>query len=252
MTGGTPNVLARVGAMLRGLQSASAQRHYVAGSKVRTDSLATQSATIVDCAAGTSTTLDLSKKTYKTQSLETAASPGPQVTGTPHPAPSSGGTKVGISLTSKRLGDKTIERVPTEGYSADVHLTVAQPDRAPFSTDIGTLAYFSSYALPAPVCPQSSAAALASITLAGGSPMTAGYEFLERMLNANGGDQNLNVHVSGAPLPAGKLSLFDVVTIPLPLQISQQFFVITERGNVRPVSDDDPVFSVPPDFKELK
>ncbi len=58
------------------MQIGMAQKHYVAGSKERTDLVAMQSATITDCVARTITTLNLRNKTYRVVSMDqpTAAS----------------------------------------------------------------------------------------------------------------------------------------------------------------------------------
>jgi hypothetical protein len=47
-----------------------AQRHYVAGSKSRTDMVSLGVATITDCAARTITTLNLRDKTYRIESMD--------------------------------------------------------------------------------------------------------------------------------------------------------------------------------------
>ncbi len=67
------------------MQTGIAERHYIAGSKERTDNLAAQTATIVDCAARTITTLDLRRKTYRVTSMDQPS------------APSSSGSAVGIA-----------------------------------------------------------------------------------------------------------------------------------------------------------
>ncbi len=65
------------------------------------------------------------------------------------------------------------------------------------------------------------------------------------------GDPHVSLDISGTPLPAGKLSRFDVVTVSLPLPVAFKSFVVAECGNVRPVSEDDPVFTMPPGFTKL-
>ena len=59
------------------MHSGIAERHYVAGSKERTDQVAAQTATIVDCRARTITTLDLAKKTYRVTSMDQPSASGP-------------------------------------------------------------------------------------------------------------------------------------------------------------------------------
>jgi hypothetical protein len=245
--GGIANAVGGMNSMMRMMQTGTAERHYVAGSKERTDSLSTQTATIVDCAARTLTTLDLAKRTYRVVSLD--ATPEP-VTHTNHAAPgpmaTDDGSKVALTLTSKSLGPKTIESIPTNGYDSNVQMTVTKPGQAPQTMDLNMLAYYSAFAQPEPVCPRPS-----YLAMAGGPPMMAGFGFLQRALHAPNGDSRFTVNASGPALPSGKLSLFDVMTMQGQAQGRGGMVMIAERGHVRPVNDNDAVFSVPSDFTKL-
>ena len=52
------------------MQTGLAEKHYVAGSKERTDEVVMQTATITDCVARTITTLNFRDKTYRVVSMD--------------------------------------------------------------------------------------------------------------------------------------------------------------------------------------
>jgi hypothetical protein len=222
----------------------TAARHYVTSSKVRTDSLSTGTAKIFDCAAGTLTILDLHAKTFRLVAL--AASPAPTASGTRGPGLEAAydGTKVSLSSDSTSLGRKRIDGVPTQGYRSVARLTVTDPGEAPPPIDVSTIQYYSAYPQPVPSCPS----AAAEVEPSDEPPMTAAYRFFRATMHAFESDPRFTLSVSGAALPSGKLSLFDVITSAATEGTTT---IVTERGNVRPVADDDPVFSVPPGFSRL-
>ena len=245
MFGGLANSLGGMNAMMHMMQAGTAERHYVAGSKERTDELASQSASIVDCAARTLTTLDLAKRTYRITSLDATPAPYHGNNG-PSPVATDDGTKVALTLTNKSLGSKTIEGLPTNGYNSHVQMTMTKPGQGPQTTDMNMLAYYSAYAQPEPVCPRP------TYTATSGPPMMAGYSFLQRALHASNGDSRFSVNASGPALPSGKLSLFDLVTMGGQGQAQGHgMAIVSERGHVRAVSDNDPAFSVPAGFTKL-
>ncbi|MGP6190797.1 MAG: hypothetical protein ACLPSH_12125 [Vulcanimicrobiaceae bacterium] len=248
MFGGLANAVGGMNSMMRMMQTGTAERHYVAGSKERTDSLSTQTATIVDCAARTLTTLDLAKKTYTVVSLDATPGPTTHANRAPGPTATDDGSKVALTLTNKNLGSKTIENVPTNGYNSNVLMTVTKPGQKPQTMDMNMIAYYSAYAQPTPVCPRPTYTAMS------GPPMMAGYGFLQRALRASNGDSRFSVNASGPALPAGKLSLFDVVAMggQAAPQGRGGMVILSERGNVHPVSDNDPVFSVPAGFTKVQ
>ncbi len=246
MFGHLAGAMGNMGAMMHMMQSGTAERHYVAGSKERTDELATQTATIVDCAARTLTTLDLAKKTYTVVSLDATPGPVTHVQHGPNPAATDDGSKVALTLTSKNLGPKTIESLPTNGYNSNVQMTVTKPSGETHTMDMNMIAYYSAYAQPAPICPRPTFTGFG-----GGPPMLAGFGFLQRALQSHG-DSRFSVNASGPALPSGKLSLFDVVTMQGQGQGHGGIVVVSERGNVHEVSDNDPAFSVPAGFTRLQ
>ncbi|MFY9779318.1 MAG: hypothetical protein WAJ85_02270 [Candidatus Baltobacteraceae bacterium] len=236
--------MAGMQSMMRMMQSGTAERHYVAGSKERTDEVAAQTARIVDCAARTLTTLDLAKRTYRVTSLDAPQQPTHGYA--PGPVPTDDGSKVSVTLTNKSLGSRTIEGLPTNGYNSNVQMTVSKPGGESHTMDMNMLAYYSAYAQPTPSCPRPTYTSFGSA----GMPMMSGYNFLERALRASNGDSRFSVNASGPSLPGGRLSLFDVVAMGGGGGRGGMV-IVSERGDVHPVSDNDPIFSVPPGFTRL-
>jgi hypothetical protein len=78
--------------------------------------------------------------------------------------------------------------------------------------------------------------------------MMAGYMRLMRALSSNGSDPRFTVKYTGPILPAGNLSMYDAVTFTGGNSRAAGATFVTERGNLRPIDDNDPVFSVPSDF----
>ncbi|MGB8909085.1 MAG: hypothetical protein WCC84_10085 [Candidatus Cybelea sp.] len=223
------------------MQTGMAEHHYVAGSKDRTDRLFSQTATIVDCAARTITTLNLRRKTYKVVSMDQPSSP--ESGGTPSQGRSSDNdTRVAISVTNTALGARNVNGQPTEGYSSQ--MTITETSSAGQSqTQNGNLrAWYSSFSNPVPTC-------------SGGLPMTggraaaamAGYMSAMRALASTGGDSRFSVSQSGPRLPLGKLPMYDAMTFG---GQGQAATFVTERGNVRSIDANDPIFGVPEGFTQ--
>ncbi len=98
------------------LRNGFAERHYVAASKERTDQVSEQKATILDCAAGTITTLDLRRKTYRVESLN--GSPAPSSSGraaAPQPPAIDDVTSIAITIANTALGARNVGGQPTNG-----------------------------------------------------------------------------------------------------------------------------------------
>lgn len=246
--GGIAAAMGAAGAAMASMRNGIAQRHYVAGNFVRTDDVANQKATIVDCGARTVTTLDLAAKTYRVVSLDAPVAPGGapgQRPGPPGPAPVDDGSKIDIKMTSAALGPKTIDSVATNGYQVEMLTTVTKPTGEAQSMDVATTSYFSGYGQPAEGCARGFAAAA--------PPMMPNAGALQSMMSAMSspsGDPRVTVSASGPPLPAGKLPLY------LAMQPKANgrggFAMLLENGDVREVSDGDKtIFGVPADFMKL-
>ena len=229
-------------------QSGTAEHHYLAGSKERTDEIAMQTATITDCAARTITTLDLAKKTYRVTSMDQptkyTAPEGPS--GTPGPRPTDDGTKVSVVLKTTSLGPKQLGPDPTNGYNLDMKMTSTKPNGDSQTSEMSMTSYYSNYPNPQLVCPRYVASGASQGMMA---PMAA-YSAVSKALESNGKDARFKVSASGPPIPSGKLSLFDVM-IPKGQAGSGPsggFTMVMERGNVRGINDGDPAFGIPAGF----
>jgi hypothetical protein len=226
------------------MHNGTAERHYIAGSKDRTDNVAMQTATIVDCGARTLTSLNLKDKTYRVTSLDQPSSSGAPsgAPGQAHPA-TDDGSKLALTLTTKALGPKQIDGKTTNGYSSDMQVTITKPGNGPSSYDMAISAYYTGMSEPAAACPGSLSAASAPGAPQSGA-MMANYAMAMSALRDAKGNPRITVSSSGPALPVDKFSLWDLVTFSR----GQNFSILSERGNVHSISDTDPIFSVPIDF----
>ena len=76
--------------------------------------------------------------------------------------------------------------------------------------------------------------------------MTGGFARFTRALALAGADSRFSLKQSGPPLPRGKFSMYQAATIGGGQEGGATF--VSERGNLRPISADDPIFGVPSDF----
>jgi hypothetical protein len=228
------------------MQSGLAARHYVAGMKARTDQISQQTATIVDCTARTVTTLDLKAKTYKVVPMESPSGPPSGESGEAGTEPNrDNNSRLAITVTNTALGSRQVGGQSTDGFRSDVTFTETDPSGQSRTQNGNLLGYYSTYADPSATCSRFNLGA------AGGSrgmEMMAAYERAMRAL-ATPGDPSVSVKQSGPPLPLGKLAMYSAMTFNAG---ARQITVVTERGNVRPIADTDPIFSVPSDFTQEK
>jgi len=223
------------------MQSGFAERRYVGGSKERTDNLSTQTATIVDCAARTITRLDLRRKTYKTESMDQAASSGGEA-GEPGSRMNDNGTRIAITVANSALGSRQIGGQNTSGYRSDMTITETSSSGDSQTQKGNMVAYYSSYANPSLTCSRGPAIPQ------GGMAMMGNFAQLMRALSGSGLDRRVTISQSGPPLPLGKVAMFSAVTFTGGQGAGMTF--ATERGNIRSISDNDPVFSIPTDFTQ--
>ncbi len=222
-------------------KTGTAERHYDAGAKHRVDHIVLNTAEITDCTARTLTTLDLKAKTYTVVSLDQPSTGSP---GKPGPKATDDGSKVAIALTTRSLGDKTLEGTSAAGYKANVKTTVTKADGNSQTFDMDTTAYYSPTAQPAEYCSTFGHGATAG---AGAAAAMAQYQTAMNALRDSKGNPRVTVTSSGPPLPAGKLALYELV-IMNGSQHGGSFDIVTERGNVRSIGENDAVFSVPAGF----
>lgn len=216
-----------------------AERHYAAGSKERTDNVAQQTATIVDCVARTITTLDLRGKTYRVVSMDQSASPSSGGGGGPLSRFLGNGTRVAISVKNTALGPLAVGGQPNNGFRSDMTFTITTASGQSYTQNGVRVAYYSAYANPTSPC---SGLALA----AGQGPrVMAIYEQVMSALSSGGTNLNFSVNQNGPMLPIGKLAIYEAMTFQM---LAHGMTRVIERGNVRPIAADDPVFSIPPGF----
>jgi hypothetical protein len=228
------------------MQSGLAERHYVAGMKARTDQVSRQTATIVDCAARTITTLDLKSKTYKVLAMGSPSTPASNESpGTGSGPEGASPSLLAISVSNTALGSRDVEGQTTDGFRSDITFTETDSSGQSRTQSGNLLGYYSTYADPSTTCVSFNPAAAAG---SNGLGMMGGYAQVMRAL-ATSHNLGLSVKQSGPPLPFGKLAMYSAMTFALR---GRQATFITERGNVRPVADTDPIFSVPSDFTQAK
>ncbi len=222
----------------------------------RVDDIAAQTATIRKCDIGQVYRLDLAEKTYSiydpnSEPTPAAAVPPPQRSARPAApgAPAPPGTAIAdISATTKALGPLRIENQPTNGYASTAAFAMTQATGScrNGSASITTEEYLSGLNRPAVTsCPVRRAPVpeTANDVVA---PQTPG-----------GCRPTLALHTSGPPIPAGKLSLYTLVTMngnggPTPAPSasgSSGVGFLTERGNIKTLgAGDAALFGVPSDF----
>jgi len=227
-----------MGRMAQMMQSGVAMRQYVAGSKIRTDMLAMQTAMIFDCSARTLTFLDLNHKTYRVTSLN-HSSGSSQRGALSTPNPSEGSSRVAMTIDNVSLGQRQVSGLPSDGFRSTMTMTSTGSSGQSRTQNMTMTGYYSNYPDPSGTC---AGDATARTPGRGGADMMSGYAQLMRVLASASTDPRYSLKQSGPPLPLGKLALYEAITYA-----GAPTFLI-ERGHVRPVDASDPVFSVPPGF----
>jgi hypothetical protein len=218
-----------------------AEHHYVAGSKERIDEVTPQTATIVDCAARTITTLDLKARTYRVTPIESPSGGGGAGGGDSSSGDRSD-TRISITVENTALGQREVSGQSANGFRSKMTMTETSSSGESHTANGDLVGYYSSYADPTQMCrgyrPPTTGAHM------GNADMMGGFARVMRVLGS-AGDPRFTIKQSGPPLPLGKLAMYSA------LVFSGQGHMgafITERGNVRPIDPNDPVFSVPSDF----
>jgi hypothetical protein len=252
--GDTPKLPFGLGKSMGQMQAAmavfktgTAERHYIAGKKYRVDHIALNTAEITDCGARTLTTLNLKDKTYTVVSLDQPEEPhggGGTAPEKPRPALSDDGTKVAVSLTTKALGEKTLDGTPASGYDANFKTTITKADGDTQSFAMETTAYYAGIAQPSEYCNQFHVGSTGMGPGAGAAAMAA-YQTAMHAIRDAKGNPRFTVTSSGPELPAGKFALYELITMK---GEHGSFNMLMERGDVHSIGENDPAFSVPPDF----
>lgn len=222
------------------MQTGIAERHYVAGSKERTDNLARQTATIADCVARTITTLDLRGKTYRVVSMDQPSAPGSGAGAGPRTPFLQNGASIAVSVANTALGALVVGGQPTNGFRSDVKFAMTSPSGESNTRNGVLVGYYSAYAKPAPPC---SGGIFAEML--GGAHAMARFEQLMSAVSSGGTNLHISVKQNGPLLPVGKLAMFEALSFQM---LGHGTTMVTERGNVRAIAVDDPVFSIPPGF----
>ncbi len=248
---------AALGASIRSFLQPHLMRYAYYNGWERVDDVSEQTATIRKCDIGQVYRLDLAKKTYSvfdpnSEPTPAAAAPPPQRGTRPVAAgaPAPPGTAVAaISTTVTPLGSLRIENQPTNGYASTVAFATTQSTGScrNASASITTQDYFSPINRPLVTsCPIRRAPVPQSADEAVAPPQTTG-----------GCRPTMTMHSSGPSLPAGKLSLYTLVTMnasagatPAPSASGNPGIgFLTERGNIKSLGvPDTGLFSVPGDF----
>jgi hypothetical protein len=235
------------GGIMALMQNGMAQRHYIAGSKERTDQPAMGTATILDCGSRTLTTLDLKKKTYRVVSLDQPNS---------SPAPSKGGngdgsfkgddTKIAIVITNQSLGSREIDDQPTNGYRSQMQFTMTKSSGESETHDGNLIAYYAGFGMPAVQCSPGMPSNLGRMNPGQRFGMIPGVASqVMRVLATAGLDKRFSVQQSGPSLPLGNFAMYQAISFD---QRGRSMTLITERGNSRPIDAADSIFTIPSDF----
>ena len=250
---------AALGASIRGFLQPHLLHYAYENGWERIDDTTMQTATIRKCDIGQVVHLDLAKKTYTVydpNSEPTAAPAAPTAShgsrATPPTNAPPGTTVADISMTTKALGPMRIDGEPTSGYESTAAFATTQSTGScrDGSASIQTADYFSSRNRPTVTsCPVRRA------------PLPESASDLAAPSQSTGGCRpTLTFHQSGPAMPAGKLSLYTLVTMsgangatpaPAPGNAAGIGF-LTERGNLKTLGIADAgLFSVPADFTKM-
>ena len=228
------------------MQSGMAEKHYVAGSKERTDLVAVQTATITDCAARTITTLNLRNKTYRVVSMDQPSGPASGGNSTGGSVPKDDGAKIAIAVANTALGARSVGGEQTQGYRSDMTFTETKPTGESHSQNANLIGYYAAFARPFPHCSGSGGFSPDSMSPGQGFAMMAAASKMMRELATAGLDKRFSLTQSGPALPFVNFSMYEAITFAA--KNGQGAAMVTERGHVRPVDANDPVFSIPSDF----
>lgn len=193
------------GAMIR---NGMAQRHYVAGTKSRTDMTALGMAYITDCAARTITVLNLHDKTYRVESMDHPSAATSNATGGGGSFKDDG-TKVAIAIQNRSLGAALIGGQQSNGYRSTMSFTESKPGAQPQTQHMDLIAYYSGMRTPTSSCYR--------VGLGGGMSPAEGMAQMGaamrvmQTLGAAGIDKRFSLTQSGPQLPAGNLAMYEAL-----------------------------------------
>ena len=228
-------------------------REYYLGDLHRTDDPGAQTALIERPDQHRKIKLDFAKKTYEiidektTMPMAVQAPQSAPQQGTPPPTPQPGTADLNVTVRSSSLGPKTIEGVPTMGYSFSFKgaMTNATGSCRNGSFETSSIEYVSNYPEPG----QAHSHATGGRAPAASDPEMAAV--------APGCRPRITRHISnGGQAPTGRLSMFSVLGLGGSVQSQGQqaggkFQTIIERGNVRVLTGADRnLFEIPAGFTQ--
>ncbi|MFY9720306.1 MAG: hypothetical protein WAK16_11770 [Candidatus Cybelea sp.] len=245
LTGKWKQAMASAKGMQAMMQSGLAEKHYVAGSKERTDMLSSQTAIITDCAARTITTLDLRNKTYRVESMDQPGGSGSGGGGGGGKSSGDDMGKLAIVIANQALGALQFGGQPTTGYRSNITVTETKTSGETATHQMNLTGYYSKLSQAVPQCSHFDDL---SHTPAGqaGANVTAAISRLMRALASSGLDKRISITQSGPAIPLADLSMWNAVSFSM--QGGRQATFVFERGDVRSIDVNDPVFGIPSDF----
>jgi hypothetical protein len=208
-----------------------AERHYVSATKWRSQALGGQPDRIVDYGARTVTTIEHRSRSYRVEPLEE------------HPSGRNAYARSVLALfgssaltvSSEDIGERQVYGYPARGYRYQAKITSAS-DGHKRDWVVTVKKYLSPY-------PRTRSSV-------DGVPVIIPYGYSSSLdmadtliLAASTGELGSTVTFSGPPIPL-TLSYYEAVD-GLALNLSGVGARAVRRGNFRPISDDDPAFSVP-------
>ena len=146
----------------------------------------------------------------------------------------------------------TIDGVATNGYVMNIKMTITKADGETATSNQEMTSYYSGMPEPFESCP----GVHIPMPTSSGSPgenaaAMAQMRAAMSALTTKNGDSRFKITPSGPPIPSGKLALWQMMRMKGADQNSGGFGLVTERGNVHPLSDSDPAFSVPAGFSQV-
>jgi hypothetical protein len=245
LTGKWKQAMASAKGMQAMMQSGLAEKHYVAGSKERTDMLSSQTAIITDCAARTITTLDLRNKTYRVESMDQPGGSGSGGGGGGTKSSGDDMSKLAIVVANQALGALQYGGEPTKGYRSNITVTETKTSGETATQQMNLTGYYSSLPQAAAQCSRFDEL---SHTPAGqsGANVTGAISRLMRALASSGLDKRISITQSGPAIPFADLSMWNAMSFSM--QGGRQVTFVMERGDVRAIDANDAAFSVPSDF----
>jgi hypothetical protein len=226
------------------VESGRATRIAYYGEMMRYDNLAENTVTLYDAKNRTRTQIDLTKRQYKTVAADSAmpAMPSPPPSG----SRDAGSANVRIDVQRTQGGDATIADLPATEYDTvtNVMISGATGSCHDMTLSIHTVEYAAKTVAP----PGVSAPTFSSVLLS-----------RPEVLAGEGCTAKVQTTANGPAAPANSLVLYSRTSLEIPEmaamaaqmgQKPQQFWMVTERGNVRPVtaSEAATLFSVPAGF----